>query len=35
MNSGGNRYLVPEAQYLPSALADLSWAQVAAASGSI
>jgi Domain of unknown function (DUF929) len=27
----GNRYLVPEAQYLPSALAGLSWAQVAAA----
>jgi Domain of unknown function (DUF929) len=26
----GNRYLVPEAQYLPSALAGLSWAQVAA-----
>jgi hypothetical protein len=27
----GNRYLVPQAQYLPSALAGLSWAQVAAA----
>jgi hypothetical protein len=27
----GNRYLVPQAQYLPSALAHLSWAQVAAA----
>jgi Domain of unknown function (DUF929) len=27
----GNQYLVPEAQYLPSALAGLSWAQVAAA----
>ncbi len=27
----GNRYLVPRAQYLPSALASLSWAQVAAA----
>jgi hypothetical protein len=27
----GNRYLVPQAQYLPSALANLSWAQVAAA----
>jgi thiol-disulfide isomerase/thioredoxin len=26
----GNRYLVPEAQYIPSALAGLSWAQVAA-----
>ncbi len=26
-----NRYLVPQAQYLPSALAHLSWAQVAAA----
>jgi hypothetical protein len=26
----GNRYLVPQAQYLPSALAGLSWAQVAA-----
>jgi hypothetical protein len=26
----GNRYLVPEAQYVPSALAGLSWAQVAA-----
>ena len=25
----GNRYLVPEAQYIPSALAGLSWAQVA------
>jgi thiol-disulfide isomerase/thioredoxin len=25
----GNRYLVPEAQYFPSALAGLSWAQVA------
>jgi Domain of unknown function (DUF929) len=27
----GNQYLVPQAQYLPSALAGLSWAQVAAA----
>jgi thiol-disulfide isomerase/thioredoxin len=27
----GNKYLVPQAQYLPSALAGLSWAQVAAA----
>jgi hypothetical protein len=27
----GSRYLVPQAQYLPSALAGLSWAQVAAA----
>ncbi len=27
----GNRYLVPQAQYLPSALAGLSWAQVATA----
>jgi hypothetical protein len=27
----GNRYLVPSAQYLPSALAGLTWAQVAAA----
>ena len=27
----GNRYLVPQAQFLPSALAGLSWAQVAAA----
>ena len=27
----GNRYLGSEAQYLPSALAGLSWAQVAAA----
>jgi hypothetical protein len=27
----GNRYVVPQAQYLPSALAHLSWAQVAAA----
>jgi hypothetical protein len=27
----GNRYLVPQAQYQPSALAGLSWAQVAAA----
>jgi hypothetical protein len=27
----GNRYLVPEVQYLPSALAGLSWAQVATA----
>jgi thiol-disulfide isomerase/thioredoxin len=27
----GNRYLVPQAQYLPSALAGLNWAQVAAA----
>jgi hypothetical protein len=26
----GNRYLVPQAQYFPSALAGLSWAQVAA-----
>jgi hypothetical protein len=26
----GNRYLVPQARYLPSALAGLSWAQVAA-----
>jgi thiol-disulfide isomerase/thioredoxin len=26
----GNRYLVPDAQYFPSALAGLSWAQVAA-----
>ena len=26
-----NRYLVPTAQYIPSALANLSWAQVAAA----
>jgi hypothetical protein len=26
----GNRYLVPQAQYIPSALAGLSWAQVAA-----
>jgi hypothetical protein len=26
----GNRYLVPQAQYVPSALAGLSWAQVAA-----
>jgi Domain of unknown function (DUF929) len=27
----GNRYLLPQAQYLPSALAGLSWTQVAAA----
>jgi hypothetical protein len=27
----GNRYLVPQAQYLPSAIEGLSWAQVAAA----
>ncbi len=27
----GNRYLVPSAQYVPSALAGLTWAQVAAA----
>jgi hypothetical protein len=27
----GNRYLVPQAQYLPSALAHMNWAQVAAA----
>jgi hypothetical protein len=27
----GNKYLVPQAQYLPSDLANLSWAQVAAA----
>jgi Domain of unknown function (DUF929) len=27
----GNKYLVPQAQYLPSDLAHLSWAQVAAA----
>jgi hypothetical protein len=27
----GNQYLVPEAQYVPSDLANLSWAQVAAA----
>jgi hypothetical protein len=27
----GNQYLVPGAQYLPAALAHLSWAQVAAA----
>ena len=27
----GDRYLVPQAQYLPSALAGLTWAQVAAA----
>jgi hypothetical protein len=27
----GNRYLVSRAQHLPSALAGLSWAQVAAA----
>jgi Domain of unknown function (DUF929) len=27
----GNRYLVPQAQYFPSALAHMSWAQVAAA----
>jgi thiol-disulfide isomerase/thioredoxin len=27
----GNRYLVPQAQYLPSALVGLNWAQVAAA----
>jgi hypothetical protein len=27
----GNQYLVPQAQYLPSALAGLSWSQVAAA----
>jgi Domain of unknown function (DUF929) len=27
----GNQYLVPQAQYLPSALAGLSWAQVASA----
>jgi thiol-disulfide isomerase/thioredoxin len=27
----GNRYLVPMAQYVPSALAGMSWAQVAAA----
>jgi thiol-disulfide isomerase/thioredoxin len=27
----GNRYLLPEAQYVPAALAHLSWAQVAAA----
>ena len=27
----GNQYVVPQAQYLPSALAHLSWAQVAAA----
>jgi hypothetical protein len=27
----GNQYLVPQAQYLPSDLANLSWAQVAAA----
>jgi len=26
----GNQYLVPQAQHLPSALANLSWAQVAA-----
>jgi Domain of unknown function (DUF929) len=27
----GNQYVVPQAQYVPSALANLSWAQVAAA----
>ncbi len=27
----GNQYLLPDTQYYPSALADLSWAQVAAA----
>jgi Domain of unknown function (DUF929) len=27
----GNRYILPQAQYLPSALAGLSWTQVAAA----
>ncbi len=27
----GNQYLVPQTQYLPSALANLNWAQVAAA----
>jgi hypothetical protein len=27
----GNRYLVPQAQYLPSTLAHMTWAQVAAA----
>jgi hypothetical protein len=27
----GNRYVVPQAQYLPSALAGLSWAQIAVA----
>jgi hypothetical protein len=27
----GNRYILPEVQYVPSALANLSWAQVAAA----
>ena len=27
----GNRYLLPQVQYVPSALANLSWAQVAAA----
>ncbi len=27
----GGRYLLPEVQYVPSALANLSWAQVAAA----
>jgi hypothetical protein len=27
----GNRYLVPEAQYLPSALSGMSWSAVAAA----
>lgn len=29
----GNRYVVPQTQYFPSALAHLSWAQVAAAMG--
>jgi hypothetical protein len=27
----GNKYLVPQAQYLPADLANLSWARVAAA----
>ena len=27
----GNRYLLPQVQYVPSALAGLSWSQVAAA----
>ena len=27
----GNRYILPQAQYLPSALAGLSWTHVAAA----
>jgi hypothetical protein len=27
----GNRYILPQVQYLPSALAGLSWTQVAAA----